>query len=55
MPDCPSGYLSADLSGFAGWKGGCGAIGGLRGTVYAAHDEARNGAVALKAFLDRRR
>ena len=22
--------------------------------VYAAHDEARNGAVALKAFLDRR-
>jgi uncharacterized protein YeaO (DUF488 family) len=23
--------------------------------IYAAHDEARNGAVALKAFLDRRR
>ena len=40
VPDCPSGFMTADLSGFSGWKGGCGAIGGLRGTVYAAHPDA---------------
>jgi len=40
IPDCPSGYMTADLSGFSGWRGGCGAIGGLRGTVYAANDSA---------------
>jgi Flp pilus assembly protein TadG len=40
VPDCPGGFMNADLSGFAGWKGGCGSIGGLRGTVYAAHDDA---------------
>jgi hypothetical protein len=40
VPDCPANFMTADLSGFAGWKGGCGNIGGLRGTVYAAHDDA---------------
>ena len=37
---CPGDYMTADLSNPTGWKTGCGAIGGLRGTVYAAHEDA---------------
>jgi hypothetical protein len=37
---CPSGYMTADLSNPSGWKTGCGAIGGLRGTVYAPQKNA---------------
>ena len=33
---CPGGYMNATLVGAAAWKDGCGAIGGLQGTVYAA-------------------
>jgi Flp pilus assembly protein TadG len=40
IPDCPGTFMTADLSGFSGWKGGCGNIGGLRGTIYAPHDDA---------------
>lgn len=37
---CPGGFMTAALNGAAAWKDGCGAIGGLQGTVYAAHQDA---------------
>jgi hypothetical protein len=37
---CPTGFMGADLSGYSDWKGGCGRIGGLKGTIYAPHDDA---------------
>jgi len=39
---CPSGYMTANIDNptDAAWKSGCGPIGGLRGTVYAAHEDA---------------
>jgi Flp pilus assembly protein TadG len=37
---CPGGFMTANLVGAAAWKDGCGPIGGLQGTVYAAHDDA---------------
>ena len=39
---CASGYMTANIDNPSGadWKSGCGPIGGLRGTVYAAHEEA---------------
>jgi hypothetical protein len=40
IPDCPSNFMTGDVSGNVGWKGGCGQIGGIRGTVYAANQSA---------------
>jgi Flp pilus assembly protein TadG len=37
---CPSGFMTASLSGAAAWKDGCGALGGLQGTIYAPNDDA---------------
>lgn len=39
-PNCPSGFMTASISGAAAWKDGCGAIGGLQGTVYAPAETA---------------
>jgi Flp pilus assembly protein TadG len=39
-PTCPSGFMTASLTGGAAWMSGCGAIGGLRGTIYAPNDDA---------------
>ncbi|HVA85452.1 MAG TPA: Ig-like domain repeat protein [Candidatus Saccharimonadales bacterium] len=33
---CPGGFMTATLNGAAAWKDGCGAIGGLQGTIYAS-------------------
>ena len=37
---CPSNYMTADLSNPTGWMTGCGPMGGIRGTIYAAHRDA---------------
>ena len=39
---CPEGYMTANIENPSGtdWKSGCGPIGGLRGSVYAAHQDA---------------
>jgi hypothetical protein len=37
---CPGGFMTQSLTGAAAWKDGCGPIGGLQGTVYAAHNDA---------------
>ena len=37
---CPANYMTADLSDPTGWMTGCGAMGGIRGTIYAAHKNA---------------
>jgi len=39
-PSCPVGFMTATLVGAAAWKDGCGAIGGLQGTVYAPDEDA---------------
>ena len=39
-PSCPGGFMTASLDGATAWKDGCGAIGGLQGTVYAANQTA---------------
>lgn len=39
-PTCPSGFMTAAISGAAAWKDGCGAIGGLQGTIYAPDEDA---------------
>ena len=39
-PSCPGGFMTATLNGAAAWKDGCGALGGLQGTVYAPNDAA---------------
>jgi hypothetical protein len=36
-PACPAGFMTASLVDAAAWKDGCGSIGGLQGTVYAAN------------------
>ena len=39
---CPGDFMTANIANGNGadWKSGCGAIGGLQGTIYAAHDDA---------------
>jgi hypothetical protein len=37
---CPGGFMTTSLSGASAWKDGCGPIGGLQGTVYAANSGA---------------
>lgn len=37
---CPGGFMTASINGAAAWKDGCGAIGGLQGTVYAPAETA---------------
>ncbi len=37
---CPGGFMTATLNGAAAWKDGCGAIGGLQGTIYAPNQNA---------------
>ena len=39
-PSCPGGFMTASLNGATAWKDGCGALGGLQGTVYVANPSA---------------